>query len=202
MGMNAPAEQVATYLSAHEHWFKRCAQPMVAQPLGAQGYVLTVGQFSSFGYEVEPKMGVVLEPPKDGVYDMYSVEVPGYEPPGYQIDYAASLTLQEVAAAAVSWGAVSWGADSKGVSPRVTQVSWYLNMNITLQFPSFIYRLPHDLLQRTGDTGLAQIIRQVSPRLTYKVQQDFHQQHNLPLPPRSSRKLVRVDEATTSHASN
>lgn len=193
MGMNAPAEQVAAYLNAHDQWFVRCAQPMIAKPLGPEGYILTVGKFSSFGYDVEPKMGVVLEPPQAGIYNMYSVEVPGYEPPGYQIDYVAALTLQDCAAQDVAWV-----TNSDIVSPRVTQVSWYLNLHITLQFPNFIYRLPHELLQHTGDTGLAQIIRQVSPRLTYKVQRDFHQQQNRPVPPRSSRQLVRVSAATTS----
>ncbi|NJL52776.1 MAG: DUF1997 domain-containing protein, partial [Hydrococcus sp. SU_1_0] len=38
----------------------------------------------------------------------------------------------------------------------------------------------------------AQIVRQISPRLTYKVQQDFHQSHNLSMPPKSSRQLHHV----------
>lgn len=194
MGMYAPADQVATYLNDHAQWFTRCAQPMTAEPFGPHGYILTVGQFSSFGYEVEPKMAVMLDPPRDRIYDMYSVDVPDYETPGYDINYNASLTLREVNSQEVPWGKAQ-----EAIAPIVTQVSWYLNLHITLQFPRFIYRLPHDLLQRTGETGLAQIIRQVSPRLTYKVQKDFHQQQQLPMPPRSSRKLDRVQTATTSH---
>ncbi|MFM6897022.1 MAG: DUF1997 domain-containing protein, partial [Microcystis panniformis] len=40
---------------------------------------------------------------------------------------------------------------------------------------------------------LTQIVRQVSPRLTYKVQEDFHSSFNLPLPPASSRLFCRLD---------
>jgi hypothetical protein len=41
-------------------------------------------------------------------------------------------------------------------------------------FPKFIRRLPQGLIQGTGDRVLAQIVRQVSRRLTAKVQDDFH----------------------------
>ncbi|WP_425461531.1 DUF1997 domain-containing protein, partial [Hyella patelloides] len=37
-------------------------------------------------------------------------------------------------------------------------------------------------MQNTGDRLLAQIVRQISPRLTYKVQQDFHSSKGLPIP--------------------
>lgn len=195
MGMAAPPEQVATYLNTHEHWFRRCAEPMAAEPMGSDGYVITVGQFSSFGYEVEPKMAVILDPPRDGIYHMYSVDVPDYEPPGYQIDYNAALTMMEQDPATVDWL-----GKNRAIATPVTLVQWYLNLHITLRFPRFIYRLPHDFLQRTGDNSLAQIIRQVSPRLTRKVQKDFHQQHDLPLPPKASRQLVRVMEPTSFEA--
>ncbi|MFP4008109.1 MAG: DUF1997 domain-containing protein, partial [Spirulinaceae cyanobacterium] len=39
---------------------------------------------------------------------------------------------------------------------------------------------------------LAQIVRQVSPRLTYKVQKDFHDRLGLPLPPKQSRLFEQV----------
>jgi hypothetical protein len=186
MGMYAPPPRVASYLNAHEEWFHRCAEPMQAEPFGQNGYVITVGHFKSFGYEVEPKMAVVLDPPKEGLYTMYSVAIPDYEPPGYHIDYLASLTLENPTEE------VEWIAHPDAATEGITCVNWQLHLNVTVQFPRFIYRLPHDFLQTTGQNGLAQIIRQVSPRLTYKVQKDFHDQHDLPLPPKQSRRLTRI----------
>ena len=43
-------------------------------------------------------------------------------------------------------------------------------------------RLSHSLIQSTGDRILSQIVRQVSRRLTYKVQKDFHQSLSIPFP--------------------
>ncbi|MBV8885364.1 MAG: DUF1997 domain-containing protein, partial [Chroococcidiopsidaceae cyanobacterium CP_BM_RX_35] len=40
--------------------------------------------------------------------------------------------------------------------------------------------LPNSLIQNTGDRLLHQIVKQVSRRLTYKVQEDFHKSRNLP----------------------
>lgn len=184
MGMVAARHAVADYLNAHEGWFRRCAQPMTADPLGDNGYILTVGRFKSFGYEVEPKMAVILLPPQDGLYVMHSVEVPDYQPVGYNVNYTSSLTLEEVSGQAVNWNTIDAAA--------VTKVEWQLHLFVTIQFPKFIYKLPRNLLQTTGDRLLSQIVRQISPRLTYKVQKDFHDRMNLPLPPKSSRQLLRV----------
>jgi hypothetical protein len=51
------------------------------------------------------------------------------------------------------------------------------------------------LIKSTGDRLLTEIVRQVSPRLTYKVQQDFHEQRGLPLPPKSGRYFQRIKNA-------
>ena len=53
-------------------------------------------------------------------------------------------------------------------------MQWTLDLGVAIHFPKFIYRLPHKLIQYTGDKVLTQIVRQVSKRLTAKVQEDFH----------------------------
>lgn len=68
--------------------------------------------------------------------------------------------------------------------PVITQVNWELHLQVLVQFPRFIYKLPQGLLKTTGDRLLATIVSQVSPRLTTKVQQDFHDCFNLPYPSR------------------
>jgi hypothetical protein len=184
MGMAADVETVAEYLNAHEGWFRRCAQPMTAEPFGENGYILTVGRFKSFGYEVEPKMAVVLLPPDEKLYVMHSVEVPDYTPLGYEVNYNSSLTLEAVSGQDVDWNKIG--------ATTVTKVEWQLHLFVTIQFPKFIYKLPRNLVQTTGDRLLSQIVRQISPRLTYKVQKDFHDRMSLPLPPKASRQLLRL----------
>lgn len=193
MEMYAAAETVATYLNAHERWFSRCAQPMAVVPLGEQGYILTVGRFGSLGYEVEPKLAVVMQPPQEGVYVMHSVPIPDYPFPGYEVDYRAVMDFVELPITQI-------GVDHKKVflkqsrvlPDRITRVQWQLQMTVKVQFPKFIQRLPESVIQKTGDRLLSQIVRQVSPCLTYKVQQDFHERFALPMPPKTSRSLQRV----------
>lgn len=190
MDMLANVETVAAYLDAHEGWFCRCAQPMTAVPLGERGYVLTVGRFGSFGYEVEPKFAVVLEPPQDGLYFMHSVPLANEPNLGYEIDYRATMILSETEADRdLDKVFRKYAADRPD---RVVRVEWTLEMDVAVQFPKCIYRLPMSVIQKTGDRLLSQIVRQISPRLTYKVQQDFHSRFDLPLPPKSSRHCQRV----------
>jgi len=163
MAMNAAVPAVAAYLDAHRGWFVRCAQPMTAEPLSDSSYALTIGRFGAFGYEVEPRLGVELLPPEGRTYRMRTVPIPGYAPVGYEVDYRAELTL------------LPDGEER-------TRVEWTLDLGVTIQFPGFIYRLPRAMIQRTGDRLLGQIVRQVSRRLTHKVQQDFHQREERPLP--------------------
>ena len=192
MDMYSDVDTVAEYLNAHEGWFCRCAQPMKVEPLANNGYILTVGKYGSFGYEVEPKIGVVLNPPVDRVYLMHTIPIPDCDE-GYEVNYRAAMKLQEIAANNPS-PATKKLFSKKTVTPnRITQVTWDLDLKVRVNFPQFITKLSPSLIQKTGDRLLSQIVRQVSPRLTYKVQQDFHLSHDLPMPPKSSRQLHKVD---------
>lgn len=173
MEMYADIETVAKYLDNHHDWFQRCARPMTADPLGQNGYALTIGKFGSFGYEVEPKVGLDLLPQDEGVYRIQTIPIPDYTPPGYDVDFRASLQLAAKDPASL--------ASSDGVEPSAfTNVEWELDLKVTIHFPRFINALPHSLIQGTGDRLLNQIVRQVSKRLTYKVQKDFHKTMGIP----------------------
>jgi hypothetical protein len=171
MEMFAPADKVAEYLNSHNSWFSRCAEPMKVQQLGENGYALTIGRFGSFGYEVEPKIGLELLPPDEGIYRIRTIPIPDYHPPGYDVDYRASLQLKE-----------NMENDISTDIGEVTKVEWELDLIVYLHFPRFIQRLPKSLIQSTGDRLLNQIVRQVSRRLTRKVQEDFHKSFQIPFP--------------------
>ncbi|MBD2295722.1 DUF1997 domain-containing protein [Anabaena sphaerica FACHB-251] len=172
MEMYAPKEQVAEYLNSHSSWFVRCAEPMRVEPLGQNGYALVIGRFGSFGYEVEPKIGLELLAPQQGKYHIRTIPIPDYQAPGYDVDYNACMELVESL-------------------PGITKVEWELYLTVELHFPRFIQRLPHSLIQSTGDRLLNQIVRQVSRRLTRKVQEDFHQSLGVPFPVNSKKKRHR-----------
>lgn len=196
MEIYSECQRFAEYLDHHEVWFYKCAQPMKVEPLTENGYVLTVGRFGAFGYDVEPKMGVILHPPTGGVYPMESIPVPGYTPAGYEVDYKASMTLNEVSASVATSDLIAaFRHKSKQSIPQViTQVSWQLNLTVKVKFPKFIYKLPTSLIQNTGDRLLCQIVRQISPNLTYKVQKDFHSKFDLPIPSKNGRSLQKIEE--------
>jgi Protein of unknown function (DUF1997) len=158
MELKADPEKVARYLDVHQGWFCRCAHPMTVESVGEHGYLLTIGRYGSFGFEVEPKIGLHLLPPDEkGVYRIETI--PGLsEEQGYQVDFRAALELVE---------------QNETPQPS-THVEWTLDLDVALMFPKFIRRLPHGLIQGTGDRLLTQIVRQVSRRLTAKVQDDFH----------------------------
>ncbi|WP_445635520.1 DUF1997 domain-containing protein [Nostoc sp. DSM 114161] len=177
MEMFAPAVKVGEYLNSHSSWFSRCAEPMKVQPLGENGYALVIGRFGSFGYEVEPKIGLELLPPDEGIYRIRTIPIPDYQPPGYDVDYRASLRLSENAVSGVYTDIA-----------EVTKVEWELDLVVYIHFPKFIQRLPKSLIQSTGDRLLNQIVRQVSRRLTRKVQEDFHQSLQIPFPVNSKKK--------------
>ncbi|WP_341525980.1 DUF1997 domain-containing protein [Nostoc sp. UHCC 0302] len=177
MEMPASADKVAEYLNAHSSWFVRCAEPMKVQPLGENGYALVIGRFASFGYEVEPKVGLELLPPDEGIYRIRTITIPDYVPPGYDVDYNASLQLKENPA-----------DNTYTEDIQVTRVEWELDLIVSLHFPKFIHRLPKSLIQSTGDRLLNQIVRQVSRRLTRKVQEDFHKSLGIPFPGNSKKK--------------
>ncbi|MDB9319141.1 MULTISPECIES: DUF1997 domain-containing protein [Cyanophyceae] len=178
MEMYSPAIKVAEYLETHASWFSRCAEPMKVQPLSENGYAVIIGRFGSFGYDVEPKIGLELLPPEQGIYRIRTIPVPDYHPPGYDVDYQASLQLVEENAA----------QDTNTSFSEITRVEWELDLIVNLHFPKFIQRLPKSLIQSTGDRLLNQIVRQVSRRLTRKVQEDFHQSLGISFPGHSQKK--------------
>ena len=198
MDMYSDAETVAEYLNAHEGWFCRCAEPMKVEPLNENGYILTLGCFGAFDYEVEPKIAIVLNTPVDRVYTMETIPIPNYNSSGYEVNYQASMELSEIFRENISkqkWTINLFKSKNQQAVPdTTTQVNWKMNLAVKVWFPKFIYKLSPLLIQSTGDRLLGQIIRQISPRLTYKVQQDFHARYNLPIPPKSSIKLEKIIE--------
>lgn len=158
MELQADAQTVAAYIDRHSDWFPLCAHPMKVEPLGSSGYVLTVGQFGAFGYEVEPKIGLNLLPQQQGVYRIQTVPVPDYESPGYSVDFQAAMVLAEQSTAA----------------EVITRVEWQLNLEVAIHFPRFVQARGGAVVQFTGDRLLNQVVRQVSRRLTQKVQDNFH----------------------------
>lgn len=166
MLMGADVQTVADYLDAHQGWFTRCAQPMQVNPLGKNGYDLTIGKYNSFGYSIEPKVGLELLPQENRVYRIRTVEIPNYTPPGYEVFFDAQMRLVEM-------------VDRDRL---LTRVEWDLDLRVYIKFPKFIYKLPAGVIQGTGDKCLKQIVAHVSRRLTQKVQQDFHGNLGLKIP--------------------
>ena len=166
MVMSADVKTVAKYFDQHQDWFIRCAQPMQVESLSQNGYAITIGRFNSFGYVVEPKVGLELLSHKSYCYPIKTIDIPDYQPPGYEVDFSAKMHLVEVI------------KDNQ----LFTQVDWTLDLAVYLQFPKFIHKLPQSVIQKTGDKLLQQIVKQVSKRLTVKVQKDFHGTAGLPMP--------------------
>jgi hypothetical protein len=176
MEMNADRQTVATYLDSHQGWFRRCAHPMQVESIGTNSYALIIGHFGAFGYDIEPKIGLDLLPQDAGIYRIETVPIPGYTSIGYEVDFQASLELVE-------------RDQAPSDIAKITHVEWQLDLTVTIQFPRFIHALPDMLIQNTGDRLLKQIVRQVSRRLTHKVQEDFHSSRNLPMPKRPRKWL-------------
>ena len=184
MEMYASAQTVAQYLNAHQEWFCRCAQPMKVEQLGENGYALVIGRFGSFGYEVEPKVGLELLPPEQGVYRIKTIPVPNYVAPGYDVEFESVMQLVETP---TDSSTQSFEAQPR-CSGEITRGEWKLDLAVYVQFPRFIHRLPKSMVQTTGDRLLDQIVRQVSRRLTYKVQEDFHKSVGVPFHLKSGTK--------------
>jgi hypothetical protein len=176
MEMYAGATTVAEYLNAHQGWFCRCAQPMKVELVGENGYALTIGRFGALGYDVEPKVGLELLPPDEGIYRIKTIAIPDYVAPGYDVDFKAVMQLVEQPASSF-----------EQYTGEITRVEWNLDLAVYIHFPKFIHRLPKSMVQTTGDRVLNQVVRQVSRRLTYKVQEDFHKSLGLPFPFKSKR---------------
>jgi hypothetical protein len=183
MEMRAPAGVVASYLDVHQLWFERCASPMEASPLGERGYALSLGRFGNFGFEVEPKIGLELLPRDNGVYSIITVPLATPDPAlagVYDVDFHASLQLDE----AGPDRSLELSRDDVDRMMAHTLVRWQLDLSVWIRLPSMLTLLPDGLLQTSGDHLLRQIVRQISRRLTWKVQEDFHGRHGIPCPPR------------------
>jgi hypothetical protein len=193
MDMYSNIQTVAEYLDNHEGWFVRCASPMRAEPFGDNGYTLTVGHYEAFGYEVEPQMTVILDPPQNGSYVMYSVPNPNFNPSAYEVSYQSTMNLEEMTIddASAKIKRIYQNPDLFNLASSFTRINWRLQLAVKVRFPSFIYKLPLSVIDKTGTRMLAEIVRQVSPRLSYKVQKDFHQRWELPIPPKTSRTCER-----------
>jgi hypothetical protein len=180
MEMYAELEQVIAYLDAHQQWFSRCAHPMKVEPISSNSYALLIGRFGAFGYDVEPKVGLELLPQEDGIYRIRTIPVPDYVPPGYEVDFQAIQSFVEVPTK--EYFQKHEHRLVAKLPPAITRVEWTLELNVFLRFPKFIQKLPHSLIQSTGDRILCQVVRQVSRRLTHKVQEDFHSSLGIPMP--------------------
>lgn len=190
MDMYSHVQRVTEYLNAHKCWFSQCAQPMKTELLGENGYTLTIGRFGALGYEVEPKIALVLNSFTEKMYRMETVPVPGYQPSNYEVDYQALIELIEVPTESDSLTIAKTFQHNKlaQLTQEITRIQWQLDLKVAVRFPKFINKLPASVIQKTGDRLLTQIVGKVSPYLTYKVQQDFHTRFDLPIPPKSSRK--------------
>jgi hypothetical protein len=177
MEMRAPAAVVGAYLDRHEGWFRRCAAPMQVTPLSRNGYALTLGRFGNFGFEVEPTIGLELLPQCKGVYRILTV--PGaashlgtLDEQLYDVEFNAALELEQEA------------QGQPESESAFTEVRWQLDLSVWIRLPGVITLLPEGLVQSSGEHLLRQIVRQISRRLTWKVQEDFHASHGLECPPR------------------
>ena len=194
MEMYSNIETVAEYLDRHQGWFVRCASPIKAEPFGQNGYTLTMGNYGAFGYQVEPKMSVILEPPQNNSYLMYSVSNPEVNHLGYEVNYQANMNLEEISSSEAAPGLdkVFKKEGITDIPSIVTRVNWKLDLQVKVKFPNFIFRLPISLIEKTGDRLLAQIVRQVSHHLNFKVQKDFHTSLSLPIPPKAARSYKNL----------
>ena len=174
MEMRAPAAVVEAYLDSHEGWFRRCAAPMQVSPIGTNGYRITLGRFGNFGFDVEPTIGLELLPQSQGVYRILTVPILTGDASLeslYDVEFNASLQLE--------------GPNpTPGESKTLTLVRWELDLSVWIQLPGVITLLPESLVQTSGDHLLKQVVRQISRKLTWKVQEDFHASHGLECPPR------------------
>lgn len=170
MDMAADVETVGRYLNSHQGWFTRCAHPMVVEPISDHGYALVVGHFSILGYDVEPKVGLYLAPLDHKIYRINTIPIPDYVPPGYDVDFKALMHLNEA-------------LDAGSAGYPITRIDWELSLAVKIQLPRALNALPHSFLKASGDRLLNQVVRQVSKRLTRRVQEDFHSSSHLPLPP-------------------
>ncbi|RAQ43773.1 hypothetical protein B9S53_10715 [Arthrospira sp. O9.13F] len=180
MEMFADWETVAEYLGHHQGWFCRCAQPMKTEPIGENSYSLIIGRFGAVGYQVEARVGLELVPPDEaGIYRIRTTPIPDYVPPGYEVDFQSTMKLGQLSVEEVC---EKYQVEPENCPAIVTGAKWHLDLAVGVKFPKFILDMSRALIQKTGDSLLKKIVKQVSRRLSYKTQLDFHTTQNLPFP--------------------
>jgi hypothetical protein len=155
---------------------------MQVEAIAENGYALKLGRFGSLGYEVEPKIGLELLPREAGVYRIRTIPIPGYQAIGYDVDFQACLALCPAV------------PDRPVGSETITHANWDLDLIVQVQLPGFLQVLPQGLIRETGNRVLCEVVRQISRRLTHRVQQDFHIPRGLPLPKRRKKITPRAVE--------
>jgi hypothetical protein len=149
---------------------------------------LTLGRFGNFGFEVEPTIALELLPQDNGVYEIVTLPIQEQSPSLqglYDVDFNASLRLDETDLQALNAaGAVEVSNEEVDRLMAHTLVRWQLDLAVWIRLPSMLNLLPERLVQSSGDHLLKQIVRQISRKLTWKVQEDFHTNHGIPCPPR------------------
>lgn len=176
MDLLADKVTVMKYFDAHQGWFRRCAHPFKADPIGETGYAMGIGKVGALGFRVDARVGLNLLPPDENcVYRIVTIPIPEQEPQGYEVDFQAEMRLQEKT--------LELRAGEKlGCDPLITSIQWDLYLTVSLHFPNFIQKLSKDMIQKTGDGVLGFIVQQVSKSLTAKVQDDFHKTHKIKVP--------------------
>ena len=176
MDLFADQRAVMKYLDAHQGWFRRCAHPFKADPIGETGYAMGVGQVGAIGFKVDPRVGLNLLPPdQNSIYRITTIPIPDQAPQGYEVDFHAEMRLQEKVLDFKT-------AENPNENAVMTCIEWDLNLTVSLQFPAFIQRVSKDVIQKTGDNVLGFVVQRVSKSLTPKVQADFHKTHAITIP--------------------
>jgi hypothetical protein len=175
MDLYADAAEAIAYLDAHQGWFCRCAQPLKVKPISRNAYALGIGHVGALGYKVDPRIGLDLLPQKEGVYRIQSIPLPDQEPQAYEVDFQAVMILKEQPAPEEG-GAV------------MTSVEWQLDLTVTMPLPRFVQVVPENVLQKTGDSVLAHVVKSISQSLTAKVQADFHKTVGVSVPKNAKKR--------------
>ena len=68
MWMFLPAETVAHHLDHQRVWFQPHEAHMTARAMDDQSYVLTLGQFRNFSFEIEPTTALKLLAQKNNIF--------------------------------------------------------------------------------------------------------------------------------------
>lgn len=168
-------DQVRDYLADHSGWFCRCAHPIQTEPLGADGYILNLGNYRFFEQVVMPRFGLFLIAEPTGGYWIQTIREIETHSLGYEVDFHSEMTLVDAPTVAeIPKHLVN--SDSR----KSTWIVWNLKLVVTVYLPRVIQKLPRSLVRAVAFRLLDQTVRQISRRLSTKVQTDFHQTRQIP----------------------